>query len=623
MDELKQLKPMSLVSWPSPQDYNEAVQNPQHSFADSNLASSLAETDNFGLPRPNTGMFASVYRMHCPDSDWALRCFLHFVPDQVERYVAIGEALSRYRFAATLDFDMQERGVRVRGQWFPVLKMQWCEGKTLDRWLSANVCNREALAEFLVAWKAILADFEEAGIAHGDLQHGNVLINNGQIMLVDYDGMYVPGLCGKMSNELGHRDYQHPRRTQEHFGPQLDHFSAWVIYLSVEVLRLDPGVWDKLRGGEDCLIFRRHDFDDPLRSATFHLLENHLHPDIRQAARTLRYLLSFAPGRVPSLSTDLLVPLDLPELLAPLGHRAWYEDEKTSSELIGEIAGNKQQDACSIGLNYQGKKRQRSRIKGGSVTMGRKLYASLDEDSSEDLATALSPLAQLVRMVRAKDTTAGQPILPAGARFCALNSRQSVRLVSIKPLVPNKAVWSVFNTQMTVALQILSVLFVIIIATFISLSYTNEQPNPLLDKGDSLMQQRMFGEAALEYKKSMTYFQTLSNNGTAEASSRKMEALATEKYGNALFAERKYEDALVAYSKTTTLYAANGDSLDQARSIGLEGRAYEALERIEDAYEAYSQAVSMYERLGVHPAVSSDMASFMAAQARSSLVAGQ
>ena len=39
-------------------------------------------------------------------------------------------------------------------------------------------------------------------IAHGDLQHGNIIVqDDGTIRLVDYDGCYVPELAGLKSNE--------------------------------------------------------------------------------------------------------------------------------------------------------------------------------------------------------------------------------------------------------------------------------------------------------------------------------------------------------------------------------------------------------------------------------------
>jgi hypothetical protein len=58
----------------------------------------------------------------------------------------------------------------------------------------------------------------EAGVAHGDLQHGNVLLvpatdtDRLSLKLVDYDGMFVPALTGAQTGEVGHPAYQHPQR---------------------------------------------------------------------------------------------------------------------------------------------------------------------------------------------------------------------------------------------------------------------------------------------------------------------------------------------------------------------------------------------------------------------------
>lgn len=385
----------------------------------------MAETDSFGLPRPITGMFASVYKMHCHDGDWALRCFLHFVPDQAERYAAIAEHLTKHQLSSTLQFDFQERGFRVNGHWFPVLKMQWCDGETLDRFLASRLYDREALEKFLAEWKTVLAAFESAGIAHGDLQHGNVLICAGRIKVVDYDGMYVPSLAGKISNELGHRDYQHPGRTQKHFGPELDNFSAWVIYLSVEILTLDPGVWDQLRGGDDCLIFRQRDFVEPFRSPAFRLLEKHSNPDIRQAASTLRFLLTLAPERIPSLSGRPAVSLDLPGLMAPSEAPLWSDEaeevESVTSEPGYKGVENSSKNTFDIGPVYHAKKRRRSRMKGGS-TVWRPVHYSPYAEPAEEPPLIMSPLAHLVREVSGQLVPGEQPLLSSGSTSPASNS---------------------------------------------------------------------------------------------------------------------------------------------------------------------------------------------------------
>ena len=50
------------MPWPTPQDYNEAVQSPDIVFADSQLKKAVPETTKLGLPKPITGNFACVYR---------------------------------------------------------------------------------------------------------------------------------------------------------------------------------------------------------------------------------------------------------------------------------------------------------------------------------------------------------------------------------------------------------------------------------------------------------------------------------------------------------------------------------------------------------------------------------
>ncbi len=379
MDELKAPRQTSSASWPSPQDYNECVQIPQHCFVDKSLREGTAETDGLGLPRPNTGMFASVYHMLCPDQEWALRCFIHYAADQAERYAAITEHLNRQGLESTLHFELQERGINVREAWYPILKMQWCNGITLDRWIAANLNDTTAMQELLSNWKYLLSSFRNAGIAHGDLQHGNILIADRRIKVVDYDGMYVPALKGRASNELGHRDYQHPRRNRQHFNENLDNFSAWVIYISIYILILDPVLWQQLNGGEDCLLFRKADYDEPLSSRAFYILEQHKNPKIREASQQLRSFLGLEPDQIPSLDESPVIPEDLPALNTPAAMSHDYSTELGTTIL------------------FQGSKRRpRSRMKGGST----KFRRTINPEPVAEKPKPASPLVEIIRRLR-------------------------------------------------------------------------------------------------------------------------------------------------------------------------------------------------------------------------------
>jgi hypothetical protein len=73
----------------------------------------------------------------------------------------------------------------------------------------------------------------ETGIAHGDLQHGNIILvpgkkdNSLMLKLIDYDGMFIPPLAGSPKGEVGHAAYQHPERLRTGaFHTEVDRFRS-------------------------------------------------------------------------------------------------------------------------------------------------------------------------------------------------------------------------------------------------------------------------------------------------------------------------------------------------------------------------------------------------------------
>jgi len=306
-----------MTSWPTPQDYNEAVQSPLVSFADPELRLGRAELDLLGLPRPISGAFASVYKLNCPHRAWAVRCFLRTVDNQRYRYYELAQWLHECGLSQAVDFEYIDQGIKVRGELYPILKMEWVAGKSLDQFVDEHSSNRQLMFQLADYFRNMVRSLRQSGIAHGDLQHGNILVVNEGFKLVDYDGTFVPQFKGQMSSELGHPNYQHPMRSAEHFGPNLDNFSAWVIYSSLACLSVDPDLWSKVAGGDECLLFRRSDFATPLTSLAFSLLEYHESEYVRMIARVMRSLLRFKPDEVPSLDDPVSPPEDLPKLPVP------------------------------------------------------------------------------------------------------------------------------------------------------------------------------------------------------------------------------------------------------------------------------------------------------------------
>ncbi len=184
--------------------------------------------------------------------------------------------------------------------------MEWIEGEPLNTYIAKNLGQPHKLLQLSRDWSEMMASLRAAQIAHGDLQHGNILVTPTGLRLIDYDGMYVPSLNGCVSHEEGHRNYQHPERTGRDFGPYLDNFSAWVIFSSVMLVALEPRLWQLLKGGDECLLFRRDDFKRPDRSSAFQVLESSS-PEVKALAGQFRSLLSMPLRQIPALDGRVVV----------------------------------------------------------------------------------------------------------------------------------------------------------------------------------------------------------------------------------------------------------------------------------------------------------------------------
>ena len=343
-----------VVFWPSPQDYCEALQCPQESLSCPDLKAGEPELDNLGLPRPISGAFASVYKVVTASAERAVRCFLLKREDQYERYRLISAHLNSNPLPYTVDFDYLAEGIKVANSWFPIVDMDWVQGETLDQYLRTHYRDTAIVKEICNEFVKMMAALRRACIAHGDLQHGNILVMPDRTLkLVDYDGMFVPSMSGMQSCELGHRNYQHPKRTSAHFDANLDNFSALTIFVTLKAIEADPRLVERLDALNECSLFRAGDFNDPLASKAFHLLERHKNEELGKLSRLIRQYLDTDPCAVPALA-------DLPsepdeyifslstisaDLLSPDFLDADAADENSLAEVIQEAkAATEEQD---------------------------------------------------------------------------------------------------------------------------------------------------------------------------------------------------------------------------------------------------------------------------------------
>ncbi len=260
------------MAFPQPNEYNEAIQNLRSTVSDEELRAGEAAVNALGMPMPSSGNFADVYKVHCPatGSTWAVKCFTREVAGLKDRYRGISEHLQKVPFSFMVEFHYVEPGVRINKQWYPFLKMRWVEGLRLNQFVCDYLDKPKTLRLLQPLWVKLSAKLREAKIAHGDLQHGNVLLvpvpETGQLSLklIDYDGMYVPALAKMKSGEVGHPSFQHPQRIKEAiYNVEVDRFSHLAIYTAIQAAIVGKReLWDQFDNGDN-LLFREADFQHP------------------------------------------------------------------------------------------------------------------------------------------------------------------------------------------------------------------------------------------------------------------------------------------------------------------------------------------------------------------------
>jgi len=231
----------------NPSEYSEKLQNPSKYFNDPLLKGGTVAKNKRSVPYSAAGANAITFKFKDANGvTVAVRCFsqdsyLTQESDIGDRYDAISRFLDQHRHPMFVTFEFQPRGVLHGGSWLPILKMEWADGAPITNYVKSHIGQFEKIAALAESFRHTMRDMNQLGCAHGDLQHGNVLVDsNGSVRLVDYDGMYVPALKGKSAIEMGERNYQSPMRTPKEFHNRLDHFSAIGIYLSLLALASAP-----------------------------------------------------------------------------------------------------------------------------------------------------------------------------------------------------------------------------------------------------------------------------------------------------------------------------------------------------------------------------------------------
>jgi len=362
-------------------DYREVLQNPQVCFDNIELQKASLQNNPLGLPVLVSGGFVvtacATVNSSGSQIQWAIRCFYKEVLDLQERYKYISDFLNRQNEDFFVKFTYEPQSIRVHGQLYPIIKMDWVDGLLLNQYIYKYIKEPKRLLALADEIKRISIRLSQLKMGHGDLQNGNIIIkNSGKCVVVDYDGMYVPEMPYNHSNEIGHPSFQHPGRDGSFFNDRMDNFSLIVIWTTLSILSTSsgPDLWQRYHNSEN-LIFSKEDYKNPNQSPLFSELINH--PEVGKWVKRLKNICSYKIEDIPRLEKFLVQ--DGTALNDPVYR---FYNSSTQKHFYTAVTSEKDNliNNLSLGYSYEGRAFYVSFITGTGLVPVWRFYNPVSQD---------------------------------------------------------------------------------------------------------------------------------------------------------------------------------------------------------------------------------------------------
>lgn len=251
---------------PTIPDIRTSVENKNNLVLDSHPRNGVFRTDSRNRLVAYAGGFTVVFPYVSSNGEkWALRCWHADIANLKRHFEVLSDELHKLRLPYFCDFIYTEKGINVNGKIYPITRMRWIDGDNLKVFLCNHKNEKERLKKLASNFLKMVQCLHQHNIAHGDLQHGNVLVDKSdKLFLIDYDSAYVPALIGQKDFISGLKGYQHPNRERNiNASEKLDFFSELIIYISILAIANNPSLADKYNLEKtEHLLFSREDFSN-------------------------------------------------------------------------------------------------------------------------------------------------------------------------------------------------------------------------------------------------------------------------------------------------------------------------------------------------------------------------